>query len=612
MAGYKQTVIKDGAAAFWTFDGDMVDSGSRTLLANPLTIIDEIDNQNPAILHIQSASGPHGYRMGMPSMIQLEQTDQASICFGYYGYQPSSPDDGYPKAFLEVPHSSTFQFPHYGSFTIEFMMRKDSESEYAGRFNYNVSFSRPILKKDGVINIDYYLASSWYNTTEYIRFWFPSGQTRNINASGWLNRNVHVVVVWLVEPADQGSYRATEKVFFDSRLVHTASTTYFDTFPSTNIASSWEIGGTISAPTGYLDDRNTSPLYLDQIAVYDVALTLDQVGNHYKKIYQYDDMIVNDRPADYFPMDEDDSLVDWTIHNSAGGGPGEYIGDIHTIRRGLVGPNNIPWSKSPHFSGKSIAYFRKNNPRLDFPVPWFNANGDYSVEFWFNTQSADRGVLLAMQQERPPFQGVQVSINWADGNYKNGAIEFRESENFNIISLDQDEDHRPYRFNDGKWHHIVVQREGTTLRLWIDSILHGKLDNIPSYDVDYSGIMYLLGSKPGDLYVNGYACKFARYGYALQEQQIKARYTYSTIYKIRGQVTLQGVPTKATIRVYKNYTGELIRELESDNETGNYELSLLNNSKIDLLVFNKNDRSVRYRAYGPITPSEYDDIAILV
>lgn len=604
MAGYKQTVIDDDAAAFWTFDGDMVDSGSRTLLASPLQIIDEIDNQNPAILHVQSTSGPHGYRMGLPSMIQNEPQDQASISFGYYGEQPAHPDQGYAKAFLEVPHTSTFQFPNFGSFTVEFMMRKDKETAYHSRFNYQ-TFTRPIIRKQNVIDV-YYHTSWWSN--EFFKFWFPSGQTRSIEADGWENRNIYVVLIWHVEQVNPGVYKATEKILFDSRLMHTTTITYYDSFPNTNIASPWEIGGLISGPTENWNDRNTSALYLDQIAVYDKALTTDQISNHYKKIYEYDNMILNDRAADYFPMDEENSLIDWTIKNRVDTSlKGEYLGDINTISRGLPGPNNIPQSKSPHFSAQSMAYFRKNNFYGD-PKPWFNTDSDYTIEFWFNTQTQERGVLFAMQQEKSPYQGVQISLNWVNGGYRNGSIEFRENTSFAIHSKELNDDFQPYRFNDGKWHHIVVQRQDKTLMLWLDAILHSKLENVPKYSVDSSGIMYLMGSKPGDLRVNGFVCKLARYDYALAEQQIKARYTYAVIYRIRGQVTLQGVPTKATIRVYNNFTGKLISEIESDPNTGNYALSLLNNSKIDLMVFNKYDRSVRYRAYGPITPSEYEDL----
>lgn len=71
-----------------------------------------------------------------------------------------------------------------------------------------------------------------------------------------------------------------------------------------------------------------------------------------------------------------------------------------------------------------------------------------------------------------------------------------------------------------------------------------------------------------------------------------------------------GVPYRAKLRFYSSYTGEFIQEIESDAETGEYEVSFYNNSHIDILVFDPNDLSVRYRAYGPVTPSEFDDLPI--
>lgn len=606
MAGYKQTIIDSNPVAFWTFDGDPHDRSTRVLLSRPYKIIDEIGD-NPAILHIDYPDHPfHGYALGLPSMIKLEKEDQASICFGYYGRMENHPST-YPKAFLEVPHSSSFQFPRNGSFTIEFMMNKHGESDYINRNPYS-SITRPIIRKKNVLNIYYY--SSWWSHSHDLFFVFPNNNSVGLNVGVWTNRNVYVVMIWDVKEVAPNEFRAIEKIFLDSRLIHYRENIYYEAPPNTNIASSWEIGG-ITENADHFSDRNTSPLYLDQIAIYDKALTDDEVAHHYKKIYEYDDMIINDRAADYFPFDEEDSLIDWTIRNRINGSNGTYVGNISTIRRAQPGPKNLPLSKSAHFSGNAIAYFEKRS-NWDYIYPWFQTDGDYTIEFWFNTSTSNRGVLFSMQQENSPYQGVLININWANDSYRNGVIEFRENEDYAVTSLSIDEDHRPYMFNDGKWHHIVVQRKGASILLWLDAKLHAKLDNVPKRSVGNSGIMYLMGSKPGDLNVNGFICKLARYSYALDETQIKARYTYSTIYKIRGQVTLQGVPTRANIRVYKNFTGELINEVESDPISGEYSITLLNNSKIDLLVFSKYDRNVRYRAYGPITPSEYDDLPILV
>ena len=102
----------------------------------------------------------------------------------------------------------------------------------------------------------------------------------------------------------------------------------------------------------------------------------------------------------------------------------------------------------------------------------------------------------------------------------------------------------------------------------------------------------------------------AYYDFALQRHQIYSHANYSITYKIRGIVTLLGVPYRAKLRFYSSYTGELIKEMESDPNTGEYEASFYNNSYVDILVFDPNDLSVRYRAYGPVSPSEFDDLPI--
>lgn len=117
MAGFKATQIDDDCVSLWTFDGDAFDSGSRKLIVpagEPNYIIDEIDNLNPAILHNDNEYYP-GYRMGMPSLVEFEQTDQQSISFGFAGKQPSHPNQ-WAKAYLEIPNSLSYAFPRLRSF----------------------------------------------------------------------------------------------------------------------------------------------------------------------------------------------------------------------------------------------------------------------------------------------------------------------------------------------------------------------------------------------------------------------------------------------------------------------------------------------------------------
>ncbi len=73
-----------------------------------------------------------------------------------------------------------------------------------------------------------------------------------------------------------------------------------------------------------------------------------------------------------------------------------------------------------------------------------------------------------------------------------------------------------------------------------------------------------------------------------------------------------GNPVAATLRFYKSNTGELIDEIDSDPVTGEYRKELFNNGNIDIMVFDKYNKNVRYRAYGPVAPAGFDDYPIII
>jgi len=617
MSGYKSQVQYDAPVSFWTFDGDLFDTGVRVLMpasGEPMYIMDEIENQNPAILQVQSLQGPHGYRMGISSLVQLETSDQAACSFGFYGRQPTHPDDGWAKAYLTIPHSIQYSFPNNGSFSIEFMFNKTTENDYAnwyyGKYNnyYQIPISRPIFYKTNVIDIH-----SLFYYGNYLVIKFPSNVTINLDISKHIGKDTHFALSWNVIETSSNVYEATETVYIESRIVYQFKRTYYDVYPNTNVAQDWEIAGISNNSSLYHSDRNTSSLKLDQIAIYDYALSVDNVANHYKKLREYDKMIVNDGAEYFYPMDEDDSLTDWTIRepsykNQHSNVVANYIGNISTLSRGNPGPRTIPLAVAPTFTNGASAFIKTNNTYS----PVFPITNEYTVEFWFNSSHAQRGILLSQQGEEYPYSGILVTLNWRDNAINNGAIQWNINDEYYICSLEYDELFNPYYFNDGNWHHIVLlRRSGLYMELWLDGILHNSVQ-MPNVSVQSTGSIYMMGIKPGHFSMNGQICKLAYYGFALQQQQIQCRHSYSITFKIKGIVTLRGVPTKATIRAYDHGTGHLIQEQESDINNGEYTIVLSNNRKIDLMVFDKNDRSVRYRAYGPITPSEYEDLPILI
>lgn len=604
MSGYKQTVIDDDVATFITFDGDVVDGVNGTIIASPLQIFDEIGNQNPAILHVESEYPPHGYRAGLPSLVKLEQTNQAGVSFGYYGIQSSQ----YTKAYLEIPHSFTYAFPNYGSFTVEFMMKKSNENAFISASQ--ASITRPIISKNNVISITYNRPWGLGGTFD---FWFPSGNTCPLAENIFLDKIRHLAVVWKIDQTQQNVYQSTEMIVVDGKIYYEHHQIYNGTFPNTNQNYPWLIAGTLGSGAPAYNDRNTSGLYLDQIAIYDISLTIDKIANHYKKIYSYDDMIVNDSPEDYFPLNEINNAGDWRVFNSMSGYHGSYFGSLITIDReapaeGLMLQGN---ATAPKFSSNAMLYFMK----LDYysrPYPWFTINSNYAIEFWFKSTDTKICTLFSLQDNKPPFNGIEITLNERENLQRNGGLQVYESGTL-LNSLDRDlNNNQPYYFNDGFWHHIVYQRIGTTLELWIDSRLHSTQTNISASSVDICSAMYCMGNQPRNRTVHGQMSKIARYSFGLQPQQIKNRFSYAKIYRIKGIVTLQGVPTRATIRVLDNMTGKLLGEVASDINTGEYLFDLPNNNKIDLMVFDRLNPSVRYRAYGAIVPSGNADYPVTI
>lgn len=559
MSGYKAQVINDDCCSLWSFDGDLFDPVTRRLLVpegEPRIIMDEIDNLNPAILH-SDHEVYLGYRLGLPSMVVHEQTDQHSCAFGYYGRMPDHPSQ-YPKAYLEIPHTTTYMFPRLGSFSIEFIIKKDYD-------NYGCGIIRPVMKKAGVFDIRFNFPC--YGTI-LLEVFHPGGST-SINTSflgqNLLGRTFHFCLVWSVVEIGANVYRGTARSYINARVATEQVYTYYDTFPNTNIVTPIEIGG-VGGSANLSNDRNTSPLILDQIAVYDKAITQDQVANHYSKIFPYVEMLKNDFATNIWEFSDVDSLSNFTITPLVGNLSGEYIGvRSQNFIRQQPGPSTIPVSTSASFMGGGHAFFSNVNA-WNAPIP-INISGDYSYEWWFRTSEPSRCVLLSAQQYRYPFNGLLVQLNMRDHNFFSGALQFSECESDPVLnSRVLNDNGNRFNFNDGKWHHIAIVRAAQRVQLWLDGIKHSEVVTPPK-NVGAPGQITLMNMMPGRLKCDGFVCDFAIYPFALQEHQIKARVTYSTVYKIRGIVTLMGVPFQATLRFYKTYTGELVQEIQSDPES---------------------------------------------
>jgi hypothetical protein len=609
MAGYKDTVKDDGAKGFWTFDGDAFDPVTRKLIVGggqPNYIIDEIDNSNPAILHSDNETYL-GYRMGMPSMIEHEQEGQYSISFGYYGAQPSHPDI-YAKSFLEIPHSADFSFTS-GEFTVEFLMNKQADPDVPG-----INLTRPIISKDLVFNI--YITDSEFGP-DYIKIDHPGGTiTRRwdsdptFGVTMW-DKTVHVVLSWKLTDLGGGAYSGVVKLYLNSTVVHEESFDYLDETPNINVASPIFVAGDPTENDIELD-RHTNDFTIDAIAIYDRALTDLEVTSHYKKVYPYNRMIEESFVDEYWRLNDNDSLSDFTAYAEIGSIDGEYIGERGTqITREQSPPEQILSGSSTRFTNGGMLAI-ENIAGVAYQERAINY--DYSYEWWFKTPELDRAVMLAMTEMKYPFNGFLFQLNVQNDEFVNGMLQFTETLSgndyvFNTLLTNGVGD-RVY-LNSDEWHHCCITREGTLVSYYIDAILQDSYET-PTKEIGLPGQLYLMNSYPGNQPMTGSLCELASYRYALQPHQIMARFAYAETYRIRGVVTLLGVPYQAILRFYDHHTGELIQQKQSDPITGEYEAYFFNDKFIDILVFDAFDLSVRYRAYGPVTPSQIDDLPIVV
>lgn len=598
MAGYKTSVIDDGAISLWTFDGDSFDPVTRKLLVatgNPEIILDEIDNQNPATLHSDNPLYL-GYRLGMPSLVTFEQEDQHSCIFAYYGNNPAHPN-GYAKSYLEIPHSSTYSFSQLGSFTVEFLFNMSS-IPFLG--------ACPIFVKSGVLDISYITEQN----RSYINIYHPGGSVAigssgtgivNFTGGSWFNRPIHLAVTWSIQQTTSGRYKGIARVFANSRMLSEQTYNYTDIYPNTNVATPITICGT---NTAYW----RSAFQIDQIAIYDKALSADQITRHVAKAYPYDEYLKNDFATNIWPFSDVDSLTYFKVVPYLGGLYGDYVGGRQCVERSAAGPPGIQGSTSATIINHGQVVF------LSILNNYYQARSasDYTYEWWFKTSDTNRGVLFAFQSFTYPFNGPLVQINMKDNQYFVGCIQFTDADNDTVLnSRFLNDNGNRFLFNDGHWHHIAITRDDSInlVSLWLDGELHDSKILVEK-GIGQPGQIVMMNSMPGHLSVNGGLSYLAYYGFALQSHQIHSHANYSITYRIRGIVTLLGVPYQAKLRFYSSHTGELIKEMESDANTGEYEATFYNNSHVDILVFDPNDLSVRYRAYGPVSPSEFDDLPI--
>lgn len=346
-------------------------------------------------------------------------------------------------------------------------------------------------------------------------------------------------------------------------------------------------------------DRAKTAMRVDQVAVFDYALSGPQVGYLWMKNRFQVDVIARLQPRAYFPMNEAHqagittmySYTDSNNVNTPDFYPMYTNGDV---TMGFPGPSQIPNSKSYFFNGGTAS--------ADFEIP----AGDFSIETWVKFSGTDRAVLMSWAGvDHPYWGGATIQVNWQEDVAVPGAVQF------NIDAVSHISSRPGLNIADGQWHHIVAIRRKASIELWIDAQKQGAIHNLTwnsSISKIYSG-MHLMNHQDGLLPLVGYMSNFAIYNYALPGRSVRQHYYWKVVYRIRGTTVELGSPEPTDVRLIRHSDGSLVTRLTSDPVEGQFEFNPNISTYYDLFAIEQNFFPTHARAFGPLVPTTVPDTA---
>ena len=625
MAGYKSSILKNKPSCFITFDGSTLFDNQGYLRAP--YIIDESGNANDGAM-MAPLYPIKSYNLGTPSLVGRENgSDQYGITFCPKGQDLSNPFP-YEKSLVEVLPAETISLKD--EYTIMFLFNKfDADNffmqavfdgtKYVTSGTQNKTIRRTLFRKGVTVGMDWRRV---HDSGEYLDFIMPGRPTFSLNINNsdnilkdFYNRTFHVTMTRRKESVGTGLWITHDKVYINSRTVFSASSNATSDPSTAHNTSSLFIGGNLDGYTAHtLNDRHTSPISIDQFAVFNnKCLTHDEIANLYKKCFAYEEMTDRWWPDLYSPMYDDKFQFNTTVQNginrvSVNNVTFQYIGNSSQLDSEQPGPIRLMSTRSVLFKDGGMC--RWLSPNTGTVV---NSSADYTFEFFAKFHSTQRGVILSAQSDMYPFKGVLIEANIRDGKYAPGSIQVSLEDRFMISTPDFDAQKNPIMYNDGQFHHYIIIRRGSMIEFWLDGVMIGSTNGnsgnmIEGPNGSGFGAIYAMGMMPGNLFVNGNMNNFVFFRHAMEPANIRARSFFFTRMVLDGTVTLQGISHKATLRVMDHKTGKFLREAYSDPNTGIYSFDIYTDNFIDLFVFDDNDPNVRPRAFGPIVASELTDI----
>jgi hypothetical protein len=284
-------------------------------------------------------------------------------------------------------------------------------------------------------------------------------------------------------------------------------------------AGYWRVGGD---NLGGWPNQPTSNFFagsIDETAVYDHALSLTSVQNHYAASGRalppaagpsdaYGKAVYNDSPVTYWRLDETSGAT--AADSSDNGSTGNYVGGVVQGAGGALGSVG----KAATFDGSS------GNVALSSQR---SGPSTYSTELWFRTTTTSGGKLVG-------FGNAQTGLS---GNYDKQVYLTNDGRLvFGVYNNGFDTVYSPAGLADGQWHQVVASQGPAGMTLYVDDHLVGS--NAASGNQVYGGYWRVGGDnlsawpdRPSSDYFAGTIDEVAIYDSVLSANQVDAHYTAS-------------------------------------------------------------------------------------
>ena len=626
MAGYKMTALRYKPTCCITFDGESNYDYQGYLRVPQVYDSSGFDNHG-VMLATNQVVKPYG---ATTSLLPRESGyDQYSMCFSPRGHDTNM-SFPYDAARVEVFSSNSIDLET--DFTISFLFNKKESDNWFVNAIYDPvtntykpspsstgkSIRRTIFQKG--LQVGLVWVNPW-GGNDYLEVSFPTG-TQNIAINGanadvntnrvfknFYDRTFHITMTCKVNKIGTNLFQIVEELWVDGIIILSRKGNVTSN-PSLNPnTASFMIGGNNSTfDPFYCNDRQTSPLFIDNFLVYDRCLSNDEIASLYKKVFDYDVYTKRWYPLLYAQMGGENLNPNQTANNGVlDVNPSNncvltYFGNQSQVKN-EVGPKRLINESAIEF--KDLGMARISNT---YTSPVINSSGDYTLEFFAKFSSTERGVIFSAQTDYFPYKGILIEGNVFADQHQVGSLQVTLEDGIYINTKGLNPDGSYIQYNDGEFHHYVVIRRGNKFEFWIDGyLIETKYGNAGNMITSF-GSIYLMGMMPEKQYIYGSMCQLAYYDYAMQEHNIRAKAFFFTRVRMKGRVTLQGVPHGATIRIMDHTTGKFLTEGMCDGSTGLYDIDVYTDHYIDIMVFDKFNPNVRYRAFGPDRAEEFTDI----